>query len=59
MQRVCWLKFVWIGGGNLNGLNQEMMMMMQMEMRIMMVMMIMVVMKFEWDIFITQFNAKG
>ena len=58
MQRVCWLKFVWIGGGNLNGLNQEMMMMM-MEMRIMMVMMIMVVMKFEWDIFITQFNAKG
>ena len=58
MQRVCWLKFVWIGGGNLNGLNQEMMMMM-MEMKIMMVMMIMVVMKFEWDIFITQFNAKG
>ena len=21
-ERVCWLKFVWIGGGNLNGLQQ-------------------------------------
>ena len=22
-ERVCWLKFVWIGGGNLNGLQQD------------------------------------
>ena len=45
-ERVCWLKFVWIGGGNLNGLQQEMMMQMQMEMRIMVIMVTMVVIKF-------------
>ena len=51
MQRACWLKFVWIGGGNLNGLEQEMMMMMQL------IMMVMMKMEMEMTIMMEMMNV--
>ena len=49
MQRACWLKFVWIGGGgNLNGVKHEVMDILIVNLIVMMIMIVLLIVIYIW-----------